>query len=170
MKSAKTDEMKSNSCEQFPQESPPLRSKDVGRLIACISSIAVATFMIFSTGKRRRKTSSNLVQRTTGALSHISNHCSLRIFGFHGFLVESTQFKGWKMLQGFWRGFYVINTSHCPLCHSSLVCSHPPPLLNVTKKKSDGDEESLCNGIEVCFYKEFSSITQSFGCWDCHLF
>ena len=38
--------MKSNSCEQFPQEIPPLRSKDVGRLIACISSIAVATFMV----------------------------------------------------------------------------------------------------------------------------
>ena len=41
----KSDEMKSNSWEQFPQESP-LRSKDVGRLIACISSIAIATFMV----------------------------------------------------------------------------------------------------------------------------
>ena len=46
MKSTKTNEMKSNSWEQFPQESPPLRSKDVGRLISCTSSIAVATFMV----------------------------------------------------------------------------------------------------------------------------
>ncbi|KAL4632114.1 hypothetical protein ACB092_04G028900 [Castanea dentata] len=45
MKSAKTNEMKSNSWEQFPQESP-LRSKDVGLSIVCISSIAVATFTV----------------------------------------------------------------------------------------------------------------------------
>nr|POE97399.1 hypothetical protein CFP56_31089 [Quercus suber] len=46
MISAKTNKMKSNSCDQFPQESPPLRSKDVGLLIVCISSIAVATFTV----------------------------------------------------------------------------------------------------------------------------
>ena len=87
MKSAKTNEMKSNSWEQFPQESPPLRSKDVGRVIACI-------FYGSSTGKRRRKTSSSLVQRTSDALSHISNLCPLRIFGLHGFYVDPTQAKG----------------------------------------------------------------------------
>ncbi|KAF3974352.1 hypothetical protein CMV_002305 [Castanea mollissima] len=45
MKSTKTGEMKSNSWEQFPQESP-LRLKDVGLSIVCISSIAVATFTV----------------------------------------------------------------------------------------------------------------------------
>ena len=39
-------EMKSNSWERFLQESPPLRSKDVGLLIVCISSVAATTFMV----------------------------------------------------------------------------------------------------------------------------
>ncbi|KAL4632106.1 hypothetical protein ACB092_04G028100 [Castanea dentata] len=38
--------MKSNSWERFLQESPSLCSKDAGRLIACISSTTVVTFMV----------------------------------------------------------------------------------------------------------------------------
>ena len=89
MKSAKTNEMKSNSWEQFPQESP-LHSKDVGHLIACISSIAVATFMVLP----QENIVGSLVQRPSDTLSHISNLCPLRIFGLHGFYVDPTQAKG----------------------------------------------------------------------------
>ena len=83
-------EMKSNSWERFLQESPPLRSKDVGLLIVCISSVAATTFMVLP----QENIVGSLVQRPSDTLSHISNLCPLRIFGLHGFYVDPTQAKG----------------------------------------------------------------------------
>ena len=70
------------------------------------------------------------------------------------------------MLQGYWRGFYVISTSHCPLRRSSLVCSHPPPLLNVTKKKSPMGMKNLCVMVfKFAFIKNLAQLLEAFVVW-----
>ena len=86
--------MKSNSWEQFPQESPPLRSKDVGRVIACISSIAVATFMVLPQENVEGRLVPVLFKErpTLYRIFLISALCAF--FGLHGFYVDPTQAKG----------------------------------------------------------------------------
>ena len=155
MKSAKTNEMKSNSWEQFPQESP-LHSKDVGHLIACISSIAVATFMVLPQ------------ENVEGRLVPVSfkDHPTL----YHIFLISALcaflGSMGSMLIQHKPRVEYfcrIIGVAFMSLRHSSLVCSHPPPLLNVTKKKKNPMGMNLCVMVfKFAFIKNLVQLLKAF--------
>ena len=154
MKSAKTNEMKSNSWEQFPQESP-LRSKDVGRLIACISSIAVATFMVLP--------QENVEGRLVPVLFK-DRPTLYRIFLISA-LCAFLGSMGSMLIQHKPRVEYfcgIIGVAFMSLRHSSLVCSHPPPLLNVTKKKNPMGMNLFVMLFKFAFIKNLVQLLKAF--------